>query len=829
MIISLNWLKQFIDIDMSIDELKELIGARLVEVESVEYIGEKYKDALIVKAVDAKKIEGSDHLSLIKINDGGVLQEIERDENGYIQVVCGAPNIKTGQTVVWLPPESIVPETFNEIEPFRLGIRKIRGQASYGMIASAKELAISDDHQGILVLDDRLVPGTSFSAYLELDDYLLNIENKSLTNRPDCFGVIGFAREVSAITGQRFASPNWLLDYSKKSVIINTETEIEVDIKDSNLCPRYMAVAMAAVDGTIKSPLKIQSFLSRVGIRPISAIVDVTNYLMMLTGQPLHAFDYDKVLKLNNKKAKINVRQGVEGEKLELLSGKAVTVAEGDIVIATDKSAIGLAGAMGGANSEIDENTKRIIIESASFNLYNLRSTQMRHGIFSEAITRFTKGQSPEIAEPVMNMAIKLMTEWAGAVQISDVSDSYPKKFICSKVTTSASEINSILGSDYSEETIVETLKNIEFIAELINNQIFIQAPYWRSDIHISEDVIEDVGRLNGFDNIAPSLPRRDFVAVYPNSFDEFRVMTKKALVRSGANEVLTYSFTHGDVIAKALQDTQNSYRLVNSISPDLQYYRQTLMPSLLGLVNMNIKQGISEFALVEFNKVHQKKFGLNNENVPNEKDFLAAVYASKVPKNGASFYQVKNMLDFVFNQINLELDYEELTEADFEDVSVLPFEVKKSAKITSRHNSAIIGYVGEYKKSVAKAFKLPDYSAGFEINMRLLFDLYNNSTKKYRPISRFPAIERDMCFQVVQDVNYARVKTAIEMAIKALPYEVELSPVDIYSKDASISKNITVRIKIVSHDHTLTNDDANDVADVVKTAVIAETNASII
>jgi phenylalanyl-tRNA synthetase beta chain len=829
MIVSLNWLKQFVDIDISIDELKELIGARLVEVEDVEYLGEKYKDVLIVKVVSAEKIEGSDHLSLVKIDDGLKCTNVDRDEDGFIQVVCGAPNIKTGQTVAWLPPESIVPETFDDVEPFKLSTINLRGKISNGMIASPKELALFDEHKGILEIEDDLLPGTLFAAYLELDDYLLNIENKSLTHRPDCFGVVGFAREIAVITGKKFKTPEWLMDLSKDFVLENPEIEIEINIEDSELCPRYLATAMVAVDASIKSPLKIQSLLARVGVKPINAVVDVTNYLMMLTGQPLHAFDYDKVLQLNNGKPQISVRAGAQGEKLELLGGKVIDVSTSDIVIATGKTTIGLAGAMGGANSEIDENTKRVIIESASFNLFNLRSTQMRHGIFSEAITRFTKGQSPELSKPVMMMAIKLMSDWVGAIQTSNVSDSYPKKLVQEKITIKVSDINDVLGSDFSDSAIISTLKNAEFLTETTGEKVTVQAPYWRSDIHIAEDVVEEVGRLNGFDNIIPTLPKRDFTAIYQHEFDEFRKMMKKALVRAGANEVLTYSFTHGDVIDKSLQDTDNSYKLVNSISPDLQYFRQTLTPSLLGLINMNIKQGFDEFMLFEFNKVHQKKHGLNEESVPNEDDVLAAVYASKTSKTGAPYYQVKNILNLVLELIGIELDYVDLNDVRTDNALVSVFETKRTAALIDRSRGKVIGYVGEYKKAVSRSFKLPQYCAGFEIDTRLLFECYKNYDKKYKPISRFPAIERDICFQLSKDVNYSKIIKPIQLLLKSVPYETEISPVDIYSANNSDIKNVTVRIKMTSHDHTLTNKEANDIVDSIESVVVVETSAQIV
>ncbi|HEU4715833.1 MAG TPA: phenylalanine--tRNA ligase subunit beta, partial [Candidatus Saccharimonadales bacterium] len=514
MIISTNWLKQFTDIDMPIDELATLIGARLVEIEEVIDYGAKFKDVVVAKVVECKKLEGSDHLNVTKLDDGGKTPDVERDENGYVQVVCGAPNVREGIVVAWLPPNSTVPETYGTDEPFVLGARKLRGVMSNGMIASPRELALFDEHEGILELDSDLSPGASFAESYELNDYLLDIENKSLTHRPDTFGIIGFAREVAAIQGKPFKTPGWLANIAPEFPVKEGNVEApSVTIDDPDLSRRYQAVVLSGADGSAKSPLKIQTYLARVGVRPISAIVDVTNYLMMLTGQPLHAFDYDKLVAAGGGKADIRVRTGHEGEKLELLDGREVTLATSDIVIAAGDTAIGLAGAMGGANTEIDENTKNIIVESATFNLYNLRGTQMRHGIFSEAITRFTKGQPAELTAPVLADAVRLMGEYAGAKRVSDVAESYPGKLDAPTIHVSTQKINDVLGSKFTVGKIQDTMRGVEFTAEAEGDDLSFTPPYWRGDIHIPEDIIEEVGRINGFDFIEPILPRRDFTA----------------------------------------------------------------------------------------------------------------------------------------------------------------------------------------------------------------------------------------------------------------------------------------------------------------------------
>jgi phenylalanyl-tRNA synthetase beta chain len=832
MIISLNWLKKFTDITKPIDELATLIGERLVEIEEITDLGAKYENAVIVRVVECKKHEDSDHLNVTKVDDGGVTPDVERDENGYIQVVCGAPNVREGLLVVWLPPHSIVPDTYYDAEPFMLGTRALRGVMSNGMIASARELDLFDEHEGILEIDKKdIKPGTKLRDAYELDDFLFDIENKSLTHRPDAFGIIGFAREVSAIQGKPFTTPDWLKDispsFSDKQGDVEAPT---ISIDNPELCDRYQAVVVSNADALAKSPLHIQTYLSRVGVRPINAVVDVTNYLMMLTGQPLHAFDYDKLVKAGGGRADIHVRSARAQEKLELLDGRTTTLAEGDIVIAAGDIAIGLAGAMGGANTEIDEHTQTIIIESATFNLYNLRATQMRHGIFSEAITRFTKGQPAELTAPVLAKAVQLMSEFAGAVRVSDVAESYPGKATPFTVDVAVEKINATLGTHKTVDTIVDTLKNVEFGVTVDESGIlYVEPPYWRNDIHIPEDIIEEVGRLNGFDTIMPSLPKRDFTAIKPNRFDQTRSDIRDILVRAGANEALTYSFVHGDVLTKAGQKPEGSYRIINSISPELQYYRQTLTPSLLAAIYSNVKQGYDRFALFEVNKAHPKEHGVTDEGVPVEVDMVALTLTSKKLQEGAPFYEAKKVLDYLGHSLGLELIYSPI-ETDPASPIAAPFEHRRSALVTDSKTDTFVGIVGEYKRSVTKAFKLPDYTAGFEIGSIPLLEAIQKLTSVYSPISRYPSSERDICFQVNRDVSYRQVVDSAKGVLKTTGLETAIAPVDLYQpENFKDVKNITIRIRLTAHDHTLTGDEVAVVIEMATEAVTVATGATVI
>lgn len=829
MIISVNWLKKYTDIDISIDELTDLIGSRLVEIEGVVDLGKKYESVVIAKVVECTPLEGSDHLNVTKIDDGRKVEGVERDENGYVQVVCGAPNVRSGLTVAWLPPNSIVPETFGDDEPFVLGARKLRGAMSNGMLASAKELDLWDEHDGIMELEDIRTAGESFAHAYELDDYLLDIENKSLTHRPDAFGIIGFAREVAGIMGKEFITPGSMIP---GSVIWPEKTGDlpvpKVTIDNPELSSRYQAVVLTNVDSkTALAPLETQTYLARVGVRPHSAVVDVTNYMMMVSGQPLHAFDYDKLKAVNGGEIDIHVRAGRAGEKLVLIDEREIELSANDIVIANGDTAVALAGAMGGSDTEIDENTTTVLLESASFNLYNLRNTQMRHGIFSEAITRFTKGQPAEITAPVLAGAVDLMRLAAGAQLASDVADIYPVKQLGFDIRVAQSIINRTLGSDFGMENIKDTLLNVGFEVDVEAPYIVVaSAPYWRTDIHIPEDIIEEIGRLNGFNNITPVLPKRDFTAVSPIEFDKTRSRIRSALTRAGANEVLTYSFVHGDLLKKSGQDLENSYRIVNSISPDLQYYRQSVLPSLLNLVHANIKSGYDDFALYELNKAHVKSDGLDSDGLPVERDFLAFVVAHKKSQNTSTFYEAKNYLEYLAKQLGAKLEFKPAFE-NAKSANARPFELRRSAAVLA--DGDVLGIVGEFKRSVAKSFKLPEYAAGFVISSTKLAGLASAAKSTYVSLSKYPSTERDICFQVSTGVEYAALYGIVVKALADLPLLSEVSALDIYEPGSVDYKNITLRVKFTSYEKTLTSEDVASCVKAVEDSAKSELNARIV
>ncbi len=821
MIISLNWLKKYTDITVPVDELATLIGARLVEIEEVQDISRKYDGVVLARVVSCVPVPDSDHLNLTKLDDGGVVKNVERDENGHVQVVCGAPNVREGLLVVWLPPGVTVPSTFNDVEPFVLGARKLRGEMSNGMIASAKELDLYDDHTGIVEVMGDYAAGASFSEVCSLDDVLLDIENKSLTHRPDTFGIIGFAREVAAIQGLKFETPAWLTQTKSNEKTVTQGVTIE----DKTLSSRYTGIVLESVNPKASSSLELQTWLARVGVRPINQVVDVTNYLMMLTGQPLHAFDYEKLLAVNNGALDIRVRAGKgEGDELTLLDGRTVTLSENDIVIANGEKAVALAGAMGGSATEVDETTTSIFLESASFNLFNLRATQMRHGIFSEAITRFTKGQSSEQSLPVLRQAVELYHA-QGATVLGDIIDVYAEVQQPVQITIALAQIQQTLGDTVSLDEVKTILERVNCTVESNGDTSIVDVPYWRADLHIAEDIIEEVGRIRGFDSITPTLAARDFTAVRPSRFDTLRAAVRRRLVVAGANELLTYSFVHGDILKKAGQDPANSYRITNSISPDLQYYRQSLTPSLLQNVHPNLKAGFDDFALFEINKVHRKDAGLTDEGVPVEHTHLGFVVAHKKNDDAAvSYYSAKRYLDYLARHFALTVTYKELV--DNSSSLAAPFEPRRSAAVYMGEER--IGVVGEYKRAVAKAFKLPERVAGFEIDLEKFAVVAKKASVTYAPLSKYPSVERDICFAVSSDVSYASLYASVAGVQFDNDIVCEIEARDIFARNET-TKNITFRLRFTPYHKTLNGNEIAELVERVAAAANASTQAQVV
>jgi len=819
--VSLNLIKQLINFELPpVDELVARVNQQLGGVEEVIDLNAKYGGARIVRVVECAEHPNADRLSVTKIDDGGAVADVPRDENGLVQVVCGAPNVHADMWAIWLPPKSTVPASFDDDEPFVLDARPLRGVLSQGMLAAADELDIGTDHEGIVEIKEHDVPagvelaaGASFAEMFGLDDYILDIENKMFTHRPDCFGQLGVAREIAGIFHQQFTSPDW---YKSVQQFTGAEGLDLTVINDApELVPRFMAVAIR--DITVQpSPLWLQCQLVAMGGKPINNIVDATNYMMLMTAQPTHAYDYDKL-----RRSTLEARLARDGEKVSLLNGKGYELTMDDIVIADGEGVIGLAGIMGGTDTEVSDGTKNIVLECANFDMYALRRTAMRHGIFTDALTRFNKGQSP-----LQNAAVlKQLMNMVGGVQASQVfdlkqfDDYFDGKYTPANIDINSKFINERLGLDLSGDDICDLLNNVEIKShgpEEELDYICIQSPFWRTDLELPEDIVEEVGRLYGFDKLPRRLPRRSIKSTPKNSRRELKNAVRQSLSRAGANEVLTYSFVHERILKNAEQDITQAYKLSNALSPDLQYYRLTVLPSLLDKVHANIKAGHDEFALFEMGKGHVKMHGLGEDGLPEASQFTDIIYAAKKPGAGAPFYKMRRLVEQLAHDLGTKLVFKPI-EQELNFPVTAPFDQSRSALVETT-DGTFIGIVGELKQSVVKNFKLPAYVAAASLDTAGLEAVYAKRGSHYQPPSRYPSTSRDISLKLPTDVNYAAVAQSIDRILKAVDIDVAFHAVSIYQpSDDVTTKTLTFRLVFTSHQRTLVDSDITPIIESIQ------------
>ena len=832
--VSLNWIREYLDFELpATSEVVVKIGAQIGGVDEVTELGPRYERVLIVRVVTCEKLENSDHLNVCMIDDGRVATDVERDEQGFVRVVCGAANVRVGITVAWLPPGATVPSSYDAAEPFVLSARPLRGVISNGMLASPAELAIGDNHDGILELEGDHEPGASFAGAFGLNDTIIDIENKMFTHRPDCFGQLGVAREIAGIFGQQFDTSK-LYNTDVQAAHGDDAGRLEIRNEIPELVPRFAAQIFDSLT-VAPSPVWLQTKLSRVGMRPINNIVDVTNYCMMLTGQPLHAYDYDKLLAIDGADhATIVVRQPHSDEELTLLNGKKIKPRSEAILISSASQAIGLGGVMGGADSEVDDTTTRIVLESASFDMYSVRRTSMQHGLFSDAVTRFNKGQSPLQNLHVLAVARELLVQFGAtaADTIYDLrtlpEDTLERNSLHPAITILPEFVNARLGLSLSGEVMQRLLINVEFDVQEQDGALIVLAPFWRTDIELREDIVEEIGRLYGFDQLPHGLPRREIMPVRLDSMLELKQTIRSVLSRAGANELLTYSFVHGNLLDKVGQDKQQAFKLSNALSPDLQYYRLSLTPSLLEKIHPNVKAGYDRFGLFELGKSHAVVHADDTEQVPREYDRIAFVYAadSKAAQQlqGAAYYQAHAYLMVLLDKLGIAeraslVPLESHDYAGRDKLYTSYYAVGRAASICI--DDHCLGQIGEYTAASRQALKLPDYVAGFELDLAMLLK-YASSESNYVPLPRFPKVVQDITLRVLATVTYQQLYDIAALVVREAGNRTywTLEPLAVYqSGDDSEHRNISLRLSTANYDRTMTDSEVAVILNAVATA----------
>jgi len=749
--VPVSWLSEYVDINMSLEDLAHRLTMGGNEVEEIERTG--WIDNVVVGHVKAVAPHpDADRLRLVTVDHG----------NGEAEVVCGAPNVAEGQKIAYASIGAVLQDAYAE-EPGKtrkLKRSKIRGVVSEGMVCSVRELGIGDDHDGILVLDDDAVVGTPIGEVI--GESVIDIE---LTpNRPDCLGVVGVARDVSAITGNPLRQPN--VDFEATGPDVNTLASVE--IADPDLCLRYTATVIQGVK-VGPSPKWLQDRLIAIGERPINNLVDITNFVMFELGQPLHAFDYDKVVD-----HKIIVRRAKQGEKLTTLDDVERKL-EGEMLVISDpERSIGLAGVMGGANSEISESTQTVLLESATFHGVNNRKTARGLELASQATLRFEKGLRCGLSEVGLRRATKMILEIAGGEAAAGIIDVYPGKGQEQEsVRLDKTHIARVLGVEFESSLVESTLGNLGFDLKSDNDGWDVSIPYWRPDISIPEDIIEEVARIVGYDNIPTTTLAGRPPQWQPQPAMDLRNRVVDSLATAGMREMISYAATtaEGESRVELPGETASALKLRNPITADFAVMRRTLRETILETVARNSRTWRGPIALFEAGRV----FLDYGEGLPEERQMVAGAFAG--PRNElhwdsstapSDFYDAKGAAEEVLADLGIEPEFEVGEDATFAPGRTAIIKVKAA-------NHAAIGVVGEVSSEVFSRFDPEVESvAMFELDLAEILKILETTEGvgpgKFEDFPRVPASHRDLSLivdtgvtsgQIVEIANRNRIVTS--------------------------------------------------------------------
>lgn len=784
-----SWLKEYIPtLNLETKELVNLITKHIVEVEGVESSSD-VKNVVVGEVKEVSKHPGADKLSLCVVDTG---------DASFRKIVCGASNIAKGQRVVVALPGAILPGGFEIKE------REVRGITSLGMICSEDELGLGDNHNGIMVLPLDAKVGESASKYLGKDsgEEVIEIENKSLTNRPDLFGHLGMAREVATISGLEFVSKDFEMP--------KLSSDLNIDVKvSSEKCNRYMAIAMDLKVGP--SPDWLKARVEALGLRSVNNVVDITNYVMFDSAQPLHAFDLDKLVKKGDD-VLIEVREAKEGESILVIDGKTYNLGSDNLVIADAKGPVALAGIMGGKNTEVGEDTKRIVLEVASFDGSSTRNTSMNLGLISESSVRYARNLSPWAVNLGVARATKLLAELADAKIIGGSKEYYPKPVSNKQITFSITSATKFIGQDIGIEKIKSILTSLGL--EVLENgeNISVNIPAIRSDLNIPEDVYEEIARIYGYETIDRKYISGELVPPSENLSLYWDRMAKTLLEGLGFNEVYNYSFTSGKLVASLGLDTNDMLKVKNAISPENEYMRMSLLPNMLTSVFKNLRY-FDEFSLFEMGNVYYKtpKNEINDGLPINEKTMLLGVVVRDYTEKQDSLYKyVKGIVSVLTKKFGISSNNLKFKRLDMESATFHP---GKTAIIEAFGKE--LGYVGEIHPAVLDSLKINSKVGFFDFNFENLM-LVANVIKDYDPISEHPSIERDAAFVVDKDINSEDIAWAIGETVGESARDIE--HFDTYEGKGIPKNKKSLAFRIIYRDpnRTLREEEVSDVHDKV-------------
>ncbi|MEX0683557.1 MAG: phenylalanine--tRNA ligase subunit beta [Dehalococcoidia bacterium] len=775
--VPLGWLSEYVDLVLDHEELARRLTTAGAEVGEIITTGD-WQNIVVGEVVKLDKHPNADRLTLPTINIG---------DGQTFQVVCGAPNIAQGQKIAYAAVGAKLIDGHTG-EATTLKRAKIRGVESEGMVCSEKELGLSEAHEGIVVLPADAPIGVPLAQVLGETVFDFDLT----PNRPDLFSVVGIAREVAALTSQKVRDPS--LQYPEKGALATGKAK--VTIADPDLCPRYVAAIIENV--TIgPSPDWMQERLTAAGMRPINNIVDITNYVMLEMGQPLHAFDYDRVAKHH-----IIVRRAVKNERLTLLDGSKHKLSDQTLVIADADRAVAIAGVMGGHDSEVTPKTKTILLESANFNGPSIRRTSQAFKIRTDASTRFEKGLSPHLPPVAAARAVKLMVELAGGKAAKGLIDANPGDAKQGRVTLTMERLVRVLGLEPPAARIREILTGLGFGARWMPPDRFIvRVPYWRTDINIADDLIEEVARIIGYDQLPTSMLRGEIPERVPQPRSDLRERTRDALTDVGMQEIITYSMTDLESLGKVLPredlEITRPLRIANPLSRQYEYARTTLRHALLETLAANIRGNQALIGLFETARVYLP----NEDDLPTEVESLCGVISGRLPDRWgqatgepAGFYDAKARVEHLLAVLRIDAEYREAN-----DFAYLP---GRTAEIFV--NADRVGILGEVHSRVAEQFDISRQVAMLELDLDALLP-HVKDLVHYKPVSQYPSVEEDLAIVVPEDVPAARV---IEL-IRQSNLVRNVTVFDVYSGDPipKGKKSLAFAISYQAEDKTLSDE----------------------
>lgn len=779
--VSYNWIKDFVDIDIPAEKLAEKLSLSGFEVEEYEFQNKYLHDVYVGKITKIEKHPDADKLQICQVNVG----------NKNVQIITSATNVFEGAVV------PIALDGADLVNGVKIKPTNFRGVKSEGMFCSGEELGIDENYiegggvNGILILPNSMEVGAKIEDALMLNDVIFDIN--VTPNRPDCNSVIGIAREICAIYNKPFKD----VDYSYKTVPGNVNDFISVEVKTEK-CPRYMAAYIKNLKLT-RSPLWLRSRLFAVGVKPINTIVDITNYVLVEQGQPMHAFDYKHLAG-----SKIIVRDALDNEKIAVLNGNTYTLNSGDMVIADSVKPVVIAGVIGGVNSCVEKDTTETVFECAVFDLKSVRLTSRKIGVMTDSSLRYSKGVYLQSPVKAIKRALNLVNVLGCGDIVDGIIDKCAKKEVSErKIVASMSKIDKILGVEIERERVLQILNGLGIKASLNGDELNCIFPYYREDIENENDLAEELIRIYGYEvynNVEGVAFENSTITI--GAFEPRLVMENKMkneLVDYGFYETLNYSLYSPSVIDKLMitDERKNIIRLANPISDDLSTVRTVMAHALLLDIHYNLSVGNKNLRFFEVGKVYQPK-SLPLTELPNEKNRLSIA----VCEEGYDFFDLKNVIENLLVSFPLEYKLERSQEPYLHS--------GVSADIIASDGSKI-GWFGKVHKKVLKNYDIGEDVYYAELDTDYLSSL-PEKTYATKEISKFPIVERDIAVVVDEIVTNGELISAIKSACGKYFSECELF--DIYRSESlgKDKKSLAYKIRLVSEEKTLTADEINGI-----------------